>query len=155
MQCAENMEESTVGNVAQMWNPRSSQRLRRHWVSFEDQIIIGGEGLEQAGVLSVRHVGEGELCARLRVMGREFEESVVAGNDIAVWINGLELFIGVKAVDEERMLVAFGIPPGSKVNVTLDAGAGVEDDAKAYTRGNDSADSGGFAGPIGLRQTRP
>lgn len=146
-----------MGKVAQLWNPRSSHRLRRHWISFEDQIIIGGESLEQAGVLSVRPACQGELRARLRVMGCEFEEAIKAGNDIVIWINGLELFIGVKAIDDKRMLVAFGIPPGSKVNVTLDAGAGAgaEEAAQAFPRGNDGANGNGSGCPIGLRQTRP
>lgn len=144
-----------MGKVAQLWNPRSNHRLRRHWISFEDQIIIGGESLEQSGVLSVRPACQGELRARLRVLGREFEEAVGVGNDIAIWINGLELFIGVKAIDDERMLVAFGIPPGSKVNVTLDSESGMEEDAKAYPRGNHGCNADGSACPIGLRQTRP
>jgi Fe2+ transport system protein FeoA len=140
------MEGNAVGNVTQLWNPRGNHRLCRHWISFEDQIIIGGERLGQAGVLSVRPACHGELRARLRVMGLEFEEAVKAGNDIAISINGLELFIGVKAIDDKRMLVAFGITPGSKVNVTIDAGAGVEEDAKAFQPGNDGAygDSSGF-----------
>jgi hypothetical protein len=115
-----------MSNVVQLWNPRSNHRLRRHWVSFQDRIVIAGDDLEQAGVLSVQPVGLGELCARLQVMGREFEETVTPGHDITVWIHGLELVIGVKAVEDERMLVEFGVPPGSKVGVTLDSGKTVE-----------------------------
>ena len=115
-----------MSNVVQLWNPRSSHRLRRHWVSFQDRIVIAGDDLEQAGVLSVLPMGRGELCARLQVMGREFEETVTPGHDITVWIHGLELVIGVKAVEDERMLVEFGVPPGSKVGVTLDSGKPVE-----------------------------
>lgn len=140
-----------MGKVAQLWNPRGNQTLRRHWVAFEDQIVIGGETQEQSGVLSVRPVRQGELRARLRVMGREYEEAVCAGHDIAIWINGLQLFVGVKAVDDEHMLVAFGIPQGSTVNVTLDHGAGVDDDAADYpaaVMGNSSGRS------IGLCQTQ-
>ncbi len=111
-----------MSNVIQLWNPRSNHRLRRHWVSFDDRIVIAGENLEQAGVLSVSPTGREALCARLRVMGREFEETVTPGHDITVWIHGLELVIGVKAVEDERMLVEFGVPPGSKVGVTVDSG---------------------------------
>ena len=111
-----------MSNVVHLWNPRSNHQLRRHWVSYSDRIVIGGENLEQAGVLSVLLVDNQELRARLQVMGREYEEVVTRGHDITVWISGVELIVGVKAVADERMLVEFGIPPGSKVGVTLDAG---------------------------------
>ncbi len=111
-----------MSNVVHLWNPRSDRRLRRHWISFSERIIIGGEHIEQSGVLSVLPAGNEELCACLRVMGRAYEEVVTPGHDITVWISGLKLTIGVKAVDDERMLVEFGIPPGSKVGVTLDGG---------------------------------
>lgn len=106
-------------NVVHLWNPRSNHHLRRHWVSFSDRIIIDGESIEQSGVLSVLPVGCDQLRARLRVMGREYEEVVTPGHDITVWISGLELTVGVKAVEDERMLVEFGVPPGSKVGLTL------------------------------------
>jgi hypothetical protein len=114
-----------MSNVVHLWNPRSNHQLRRHWVAFSERIVIDGENLEQSGVLSVLPVGHDELRARLRVMGKEFEEVVTPGHDITVWIGGLELIIGVKAVEDDRMLVEFGIPPGSKVGVTLDAGVQV------------------------------
>ena len=144
-----------MGSVAQLWNPRSDRRLRRYWIAFEDRIIIRGENLEQAGVLSVRPTCNGELRAQLRVMGCEYEEAVNVGKDIAVWINGLELFIGVKAVDDKRMLVAFGIAPGAKVIVTLEAGGEVEEDANAFPGASHGADRHGSRCPIGLCQTEP
>jgi len=143
-----------VGNVTQLWNPRSNHELRRYWISFEDQIVIGGESREQAGVLSVRPTCEGALRARLRVSDCAFEEAVIAGNDIAVWINGLRLFIGVKAVDDRRMLVAFGILPGSKVCVTLEEGGGEVDALNTATRADPLAAEASAASPIGLCQTR-
>ncbi len=145
-----------MGSVAQLWNSRSKHNLRRHWISFQDLIVIDGECLEQTGVLSVQRAHARELCARLRVMGREFEEVVKPGNDIAVWINGLELIIGVKAVDDERMLAVFGIQPGSNVTVTLEPGAGADSDATTLPREYDYAGGGGddFGCPIGLRQIR-
>jgi hypothetical protein len=136
-----------VANVARLWNPRSSHRLRRYWISFEEQIVIGGESPEQTGVLSVRPACQGELRARLRVMGRKFEEPV--------WINGLKLFVCVKAVEDARMLVAFGIPSGSTVNVTLEPGAGAEDDAKTAPSGYRRIYENGAGSPIGLCQTQP
>ena len=154
MRCAASTTGNAVGKVAQLWNSRSKHSLRRHWISFQDQIVIDGESLEQTGVVSVRRTCRGELHARLRVMGREFEEVIKEGNDIAVWINGLELIIGVKAVDDERVLVVFGIPPGSKVNVTLEAGAAFEADAQACPREYDGANGGGPGRLIGLSQIR-
>jgi hypothetical protein len=142
-----------VGKVAHLWNPRGNQKLRRHWVSLGERILIGGERREQAGMLSLQPQREGELRARLRVMGREYEEVVHAGNDIVVWINGLTLFIGVKAVDEDRMLVSFGIPAGSKVNVTLDAEPGFGDDASDFPETGDDAEGDDAECPIGLCQT--
>lgn len=144
-----------MSKVARLWNPRSNNRLRRYWVSFEDQIVIGGETRDQAGVLSVRPARQDGLRARLRVMGREFEQPVNAGNDIAVWINGLKLFICVKAVDDAHMLVAFGIPPGATVNVTLEAGTGVEQDADGVATSCPGNYEPGPGYPVGLCQTQP
>ena len=108
-----------MGDIVQLWNPRSKHRLRRNWVSFGETITSVGENLGQSGVLLVLSVGPDELCARLRTMGREFEETITPGHDITVWIKELELVIGVKAIENARMLVEFGVPPGSKVSVTL------------------------------------
>jgi len=142
-----------VGSVAHLWNPRGNQRLRRHWISFGEQIVIGGESLAQAGELSLRPSCPGELHARLRVMGREFHQAVQAGNDIVLWINGLTLFIGVKALDNGRLLVAFGVAPGARVNVTLDAGTVAEGDTEAIAAAHRDAVRESSRGPIGLCQT--
>ncbi len=119
-----------MSNVAQLWNLRRSQNLRRHWVSYSDRIVIEGEDLDQSGVLSVLPSGRSgdrdALRARLRVLGGEFEEVVAPGQDITVWIHGLELVIAVRAVEDERMLVEFGVPAGAKVGVTLDSGKAEE-----------------------------
>lgn len=144
-----------MGSVARLWSPRSKHSLRRHWISFETRIVISGEGPAQAGILSVQPIGQGGLRARLQVMGRKFEELVSAGNDIAVWINGLNLFVRVSAVEEARMLVAFGIQPGSTVNLALERGTGVEDDANACPRGYRRIYENGAGCPIGLCQTQP
>ena len=143
-----------MGNVTQLWNPRSRQGLRRYWVSFEDQIVIGGEKREQAGVLRVLPAREGELCARLRVSDHEYEQPVSAGNDIAVWINGLRLHIKVQAVDEHRMLLAFGVPPGAKVCVTLEEQAADALSATRVSEGAVSEKPSTLDGLVGICQTR-
>jgi hypothetical protein len=61
----------------------------------------------------------------------------------------------VKAIDDERMLVAFGIAPGSKVSLTLDHGADVEDGAADFPRSNHHFIGDGSGCPIGLCQTQP
>ena len=102
----------------------------------------------------MRPACRGELHARLRVMGREYEGAVNTGNDLAIWINGLMLFVGVKAVDDEHMLLAFGIQPGSRVKVTLDAGAGVSEAAIASPLADDAANPDRSGCPIGMCQTQ-
>ena len=156
MRCAASPAGSAVASVARLWNPRSNHKLHRYWVSFEDRIIIAGESLEQTGVLSLQRVNPDALRARLRVMGCEFEEIIGSGNDLAVWINGLELFVGVKAIEDRRMLIAFGIPPASKVKmkVTLDTSDRVEVDAKISPRGDLGVAAGRSGLSIGLCQTR-
>lgn len=116
-----------MGSVTQLWNPRGNRALHRYWVAFDDLMIIEGEDPEHAGVLSVRPDGPAGLRARLRVLGGEFESMVEHGCDITTWINGLALFIGVKAIEETRMLVVFGVPRDSTVavRVALDAGSGL------------------------------
>ena len=130
-----------MGEVAQLWNSRSKHSLRRHWISFQDRIVIGGEYLDQTGVLSVQRVSQGELRARLRVMGREFEEVI-------------KVIVGVKAVDGERMLAAFGIQPGSNVCVSLEPGGDEEVDAEMFPSEYNSAYCDAYGCSIGLRQIR-
>jgi hypothetical protein len=133
-----------VGNVVQLWNPRIDHRLGRHWIRFEDPIVVGGTLPEQSGVLTVTPLGDDRLRARLQVIGGEYEEIITPGNDIALWINGLYMLVGVTAVEEGRALVAFGVPRGSLANVTLD-----EDEAPM-----DLAILPTFQSPAGLREMR-
>jgi hypothetical protein len=112
-----------MGNVVQLWNPRIDHRLGRHWIRFEDPIVVGGTNPEQSGVLTVLPLEGDRLRVRLQVIGSEYEQDIAPGNDIAIWINGLYMLIGVTAVDEGRALVAFGVPRGSQANVTLDEDA--------------------------------
>lgn len=143
-----------MDNVVQLWNARSNNQLRRYWIWFKDRIVIGGESPEQSGVLTVLPAGAGGLSARLQVMGNEFEQTVAPGNDIDVWINGLQLFVGVKAIADERMLVAFGIPRGAKVNVTLEAGAELVARTMAVAIDGTERPQETHAGSTGLCQTR-
>lgn len=133
-----------MGNVVQLWNPRIDHRLGRHWVRFDDPIVVGGTCPDQSGVLTIAPLGEDRLQARLQVIGNEYEETITPGNDIALWINGLYMLIGVTAVEDGRALVAFGVPRGSQANVTLD-----EDEAPM-----DLALLPSFQSPAGLCEMR-
>lgn len=123
-----------MGSVTQLWNPCGNRTLHRYWVSFSDRIIIEGENPEHAGVLSLRPEGTHGLKARLQILGSECESPVAPGCDITLWINGLALFIGVKAVEETRVLVAFGVPRDATVAVTvaLDEGGGFVEQAMSF-----------------------
>ena len=123
-----------MGSVTQLWNPCGNRTLHRYWVSFSDRIIIEGENPEHAGVLSLRPEGTHGLKARLQILGSECESPVAPGCDITLWINGLALFIGVKAVEETRVQVAFGVPRNATVAVTvaLDEGGGFVEQAMSF-----------------------
>lgn len=109
-----------MGNVVQLWNPRIDPRLGRHWIRFEDPIVVGGTNPGQSGVLIVTPLAGDRLHVRLQVIGHDYEQDIAPGNDIALWINGLYMLIGVTAVEEGRALVAFGVPRGAQANVTLE-----------------------------------
>ena len=140
-----------MARITHLWSLRGDQRLRRHWISFTDRIVIAGEHPEQAGELTVRPGAGGELLARLRVEGREYDVAVYAGNDISVRINGLMLFVGVKAVNEEHLLVAFGIPHGSSASVTVEAGPENEEDDMCLGACERALKADAF--PVGICQT--
>lgn len=110
-----------MGTVTQLWNPRGDRRLPRHWISYDERILIGGQGREQAGILSVRPGDGGALRARLQVADGEFGESIEPGHDLAIWINGLSLFVDLIAVEEARLLASFRVPSGAKVSVAVEA----------------------------------
>ncbi|MFA5914498.1 MAG: hypothetical protein WC830_13170 [Burkholderiales bacterium] len=143
-----------MAKLARLWNPRSNNRLRRHWVGFKDRILIGGEMPEQAGVLTLLPLGCDGLLVRLQVMERVFREVVEPGNDIVVWINGLELLVGLKALEDERMLVAFGVARGSSVEVTLEADAEPHRHALAAVSAFSGEGRETYACPVGLCQMR-
>jgi hypothetical protein len=146
------LEGSAVAKLVQLWNPRSRHYLRRYWISFKDRIVIRGESVDQMGVLAVLPRGRDGLRAHLQVMGSEFMEAVAPGNDLVVWINGLELLVGVRAVEDERMLVSFGVAQGAKVSVRLEPGIGR--DAQPMAMGDaDVPDLLAFPRSSGLCQT--
>ena len=105
-----------MSNVVQLRNPRTNLQMRRYWISFSESVIIGGESADESGVLTV---GRDGLRAQLSVGGRELAQSIAHGTNIALWIGGAQVFIGVVAVEGERMLVSFGIPRGAKVSVAV------------------------------------
>jgi len=143
-----------MDNLVRLWNPRSNNQLRRYWIRFEDRIVIGGERPEQAGVLMLLPAGVDGLRAHLWVTGAEFEQTVARGNDIEVRINGLELHVDVKAVAAEAVLIAFGIPRGAIVGVTLEAGAELQAQAMGLAIDCARPYQGTRAYATGLRQTR-
>ena len=61
MRAIAGIEGSAVSSVARLWSPRNKHRLSRHWISFENRIVISGEGPAQAGTLSVQPTGQGGL----------------------------------------------------------------------------------------------
>lgn len=110
-----------MDNVVQLWNARQSRRLNRHWIDYSERIVILGERFDEAGVLSMTPSGGNALLARLSVFGDEFEEIVTPGEDVTVRLQGAELVVSVRAVERERMLVEFGMPPGSRFRIRLDS----------------------------------
>lgn len=109
-----------MSNVVQLWNARQSRQSRRHWVDYSERIVIVGERFGQTGALTMSPAGGNALHARLSVLGKEFQEIVTPGQDITVWIQGVELVVTVRAVEKERMLVEFGMPPGTRLRVRLE-----------------------------------
>ena len=94
--------------------------LKRYWVGFHEDVFIHGENAEQSGVLSLCPPADSEaITAHLRVFGREVTQVLQPGEDISVRIHGLELVVGVRAVEDHRLLLEFGIPEGSHASLTL------------------------------------
>lgn len=110
-----------MNNVVQLWNARQFPRLSRHWINYSERIVILGERFDEAGVLSMTPSGANALHARLCVLGDEFEEIVAPGHDVTVRLQGAELVVRVRAVEQDRMLVEFGMPPGSRFRIRLDS----------------------------------
>jgi len=139
-----------VGKIVRLWNPRGNRSLARYWVAFDEQIRIDGDTSEQAGVLSLQPV-RGTLHARLQAIGCDVEETVNQGEDVSIRINGLTLFVGVKALDDRRMLVEFGKQPGCRVNVTLESVRGTAGDPNPFPP---AGVPGGHAA-VGISSARP
>ena len=110
-----------MDNVVQLWNARQSPRLSRHWIYYAERIVILGERFDEAGMLSMTPTSGDALHARLRVLGDEFEENVIPGQDITLRLHGAELVVRVRALERDRMLVEFGMPPGSRFRIRIDS----------------------------------
>jgi len=114
-----------VGSVTRIWSVRNFKSpLKRYWVGFNEDVFIHGENAEQSGVLSITppqgSAAEcGSITANLRVFGREVTQVLQPGEDISVRIYGLELIIGVRALEDDRLLLEFGIPHGTHASLTL------------------------------------
>ena len=110
-----------MGSVTRIWSVRNFRSpLKRYWVGFREDVFIHGENAEQSGVLSIGPPdGSDAITAHLRGFGREVTQVLQPGEDISVRIHGLELIIGVRAVEDERLLLEFGIPEGSHASLTL------------------------------------
>jgi hypothetical protein len=111
----------TVGSVTRIWSVRNFRSpLKRYWVGFHEDVFIHGETPEQSGVLSICPPEDSAaITAHLRVFGREVTQVLQPGEDISVRIHGLELIVGVRAVEDDRLLLEFGIPEGSHASLTL------------------------------------
>jgi hypothetical protein len=59
------------------------------------------------------------ITAHLRVSGREVTQVLQPGEDISVRVHGLELIVGVRAVEDDRLLLESGVPHGSRASLTL------------------------------------
>jgi hypothetical protein len=110
-----------VGSVTKIWSPRNfCSPLKRYWFAFHEDVFIHGENVEQSGVLSIRPPHDSDaITAHLRVFGREVTQVLQPGEDISVRIHGLELIVGVRAVEDDRLLLEFGVPQGSHASLTL------------------------------------
>ena len=110
-----------MGSVTKIWSPRNFRSpLKRYWIGFREDVFIHGENVEQSGVLSICPPGDSDaITAHLRVLGREVTQVLQPGEDISVRIHGLELIVGVRAVERDRLLLEFGVPQGSHASLTL------------------------------------
>jgi hypothetical protein len=110
-----------VGNVAEIWNARNLKRgLRRHWVSFGDQMVISGDQAEQCGVLSIcQPNASGRLFATLTLEDKQLTEEILRSGELVIHIRDIELVVSVRAVEGARVLVEFGIPHGNQAKVAL------------------------------------
>ncbi len=114
-----------MGSVTRIWSVRNFKSpLKRYWVGIREDVFIHGENAEQSGVLSIAPLESSaadcqSITANLRVLGREVTQILQPGEDISVRIYGLELIIGVRALEDERLLLEFGIPQGTHASLTL------------------------------------
>lgn len=114
-----------MGKLARLWNPRFDHRFDRCWIEYGDAILIAGPARSPAAVLTLWPAGRTHLRALLHTGAGTYETAVDCGEDIAIRIDALSLLVGVAAVEDERLLVCFAIPRGSRIEVSLDAGTGI------------------------------
>ena len=105
-------------NVVQLWNPSSASRLRRHWVSFYQRIVVSGDAADDTAELSIAAVAPRELRISLRAAGGVLEKRMLPGEDIQIHLRNSVLVVDVKAVDCARALVEFVASPGCNISVT-------------------------------------
>ena len=83
-------------------------------------MVISGGHPEQCGVLSIRGPDAGgRLFATLRLDDKQLTEEVPRGGELLINIRDLKLVVAVRAVEDARVLVEFGVPHGDRTRVAL------------------------------------
>jgi hypothetical protein len=112
-----------MGNVTELWNTRNLQRgLRRHWIPFREKIHISGGQANQSGVLSIHQpMPGGPLFATLDVEAGQLTEEIGRGGELVIDFHELRLVVVVRAVEDTRALLEFGVPRGQQAHIALSA----------------------------------
>jgi hypothetical protein len=110
-----------MSEVFELWNPRNARSgLRRYWVRMGERMLIDGDSPHQVGVLSFhRPEREAELVAHLKLFDGQLQEPVRPGEDLTIRIRDLHLLVIVRAVQNDRVMLEFGVTPGTPVDITL------------------------------------
>lgn len=110
-------------SVTMLWNTRNAKPgRRRHWVRLDEDMHIWSDDRTQSGVLSLsRNGADGPLRVILNVDGRRISDEITANGELLITIKNVKLLLVVRAVEESRVFLEFGMPRGDQTRIAISA----------------------------------
>ena len=112
-----------MGSVTKIWNTRNlKQRAHRHWVRFNEEMLISNGQQDQSSVLSIGQAIPGKpLLATLKVASGHLIQEIGNNGELVINNKNVRLLVVIRAIEESRVLVEFGVPRGDHTQIALGA----------------------------------
>ena len=112
-----------MGSITKIWNTRNlKQRLHRYWVRFNEEMLISNGQQDQGSVLTIGPAFAGKpLLATIKVAEGQRTQEIGSDGELVINVKNVRLPVVIRAIEESRVLVEFGVPRGDHTQIALGA----------------------------------